>query len=124
MEGTARTHPDILKVVLGPYMQYCPCEASEQKLGQKPETELRVIEFSYCHHSICLKKTSIRKKIMSKLDEKLPSYAQFNVLVPKWNLAYFVPIDGNFGKFVRYELSNSSFKGSMAIFEVFGCLRL
>ena len=54
LEGTARTHPDILKVVLGPYMQYCRCEASGQKLGQKQETELRVIELSYCHQSICL----------------------------------------------------------------------
>ena len=36
----ARTRPDILKVVLGPYVQYCPCEASEQK----PESELKVIE--------------------------------------------------------------------------------
>ena len=31
--GAAKKHPDILKVVLGPYVQYCPCEASEQKLG-------------------------------------------------------------------------------------------
>ena len=29
---------------------------------------------------------------MSKLDEKWPSYAQVNVLVPKWHLAYFVLI--------------------------------
>ena len=54
LEGTARTRPNILKIVLGPYVQYCPCEASEQKLGQKPESELKVIELSYCHHSICL----------------------------------------------------------------------
>ena len=52
--GTARTRPDILKVVLGPYVQYCQSEASEQKLGQKPESELKVIKLSYCHHSICL----------------------------------------------------------------------
>ena len=51
---TARTRPDFLKVVLGPYVQYCPCEASEQKLGQKPESELKVIELSNCHHSSCL----------------------------------------------------------------------
>ena len=44
MEGTAKTRPDILKAVLGLYVQYCPCEASEQKLGQKPESELKVIE--------------------------------------------------------------------------------
>ena len=31
MEGMARTRLDILMVVLGPYVQYCPCEASEQK---------------------------------------------------------------------------------------------
>ena len=43
-----------LRVVLGPYMQYCPCEVSEQKLGQKPESELNVIELSYCHHLIRL----------------------------------------------------------------------
>ena len=54
LEGTARTRPDFLKVFLGPYVQHCPREASEQKLGQKPESELKVIELSCCHHSICL----------------------------------------------------------------------
>ena len=54
LEGTAKTRPEIVKVVLGPYVQYCPCEASEQKLGQKPESELKAIEISYCHNSICL----------------------------------------------------------------------
>ena len=44
----------ILRVVLGPYVQYCPCEVSEQKLGQKPKSELKEIEVSYFHHSICL----------------------------------------------------------------------
>ena len=43
---------------LGPYVQYCPCEASEQKLEQKPKSGLKVIELSYSHHSICLLKTS------------------------------------------------------------------
>ena len=38
----------------GPYVQYCPCEASGQKLGQKTKSELKEIELSYCHHSICL----------------------------------------------------------------------
>ena len=46
MEGTAKTRPEILKVVLGPYVQYCPCEALEQKPGKKPESELKVIEIS------------------------------------------------------------------------------
>ena len=54
LKGTARTRPDILKIVLSPYVQHCQCEASEQKLGQKPESELKVIELSNCNHSICL----------------------------------------------------------------------
>ena len=43
MEEKARTSPDILRVVVGPYVQYCPCEASEQKVGQKPKSELKEI---------------------------------------------------------------------------------
>ena len=31
-----------------------PCEASEQKLGQKPKSEIKEIELSFCHHSIFL----------------------------------------------------------------------
>ena len=42
--GTPWTRPDISKVVLGPYVQYCPCEASVQKPGQKPESELKIID--------------------------------------------------------------------------------
>ena len=37
--------------------------------GKKPKSELKEIELSYSHHSICLQKTR-----MSKLDEKFPSY--------------------------------------------------
>ena len=62
MEGKARTRPDILREVFGPYVQYCPCATSEQKLGQKPKSELKEIELSYCHHSICLQKTTINLK--------------------------------------------------------------
>ena len=36
--GVQASHFDILRVVLGPYVQYCPCEASEQKLEQKPKS--------------------------------------------------------------------------------------
>ena len=50
----------IMRVVLGPCVQYCPC---------------------YCHHSICLKITRILiKRTSSKLDEKLPSYANLMFL--------------------------------------------
>ena len=41
--GMVWTRPDILRVVLGPYVQYWPCEASEQKLGQKPKSEINEI---------------------------------------------------------------------------------
>ena len=51
--------PTYLRVVLSQYVQYCPCEASEQKLGQKPNSEQKEIELSYFHHSICLQTTSI-----------------------------------------------------------------
>ena len=43
LEGKARTRPSILRVILGPYVQYCPCEVSVQKLGQKPKSELKEI---------------------------------------------------------------------------------
>ena len=77
--------PTFLRVVLGPYVQYCPCEASEQKLGQKPKSELKEIELSYC---------------------QWPSYGQIMSMSPKWHLAYFLPIDGNFGQIGRYGTSN------------------
>ena len=34
-ELKARPRPDILRVVFGPCAEYCPCEVSEQKRGQK-----------------------------------------------------------------------------------------
>ena len=49
--GKARTRPNILRVSFGS-IRAIPCEASEQKLGQKPKSELKEIERSYCHHSI------------------------------------------------------------------------
>ena len=33
-----------LRVVLDPCAQYCPCEASEQKMGQKPTAKLKEIK--------------------------------------------------------------------------------
>ena len=51
-EGKVRTRPEILRVVLSRYVQYCPYEASEQKLVQKPKSEQKEIELSYCHYSI------------------------------------------------------------------------
>ena len=61
----------------------CPCKASEQKLEQKPKSGLKVKTlYIYCHHSICLLKTSKLKKIKSKLDVKWPSYANL-MFLPK-----------------------------------------
>ena len=41
LRGKARTRPDILGVVLGPCAQYCPCEASEQKMGPKTKVQTK-----------------------------------------------------------------------------------
>ena len=56
-------------------MQYCPCEASEQKLGQKPESELKVIELSYYHHSMSLKNKLGEKECQNwtKNDQVMPN---------------------------------------------------
>ena len=35
-------------IILGPYVQYCPCEASEQKLAEKPKSELMEKELVIC----------------------------------------------------------------------------
>ena len=50
LKGKARTRHDIFRLVLGPCAQCCPCEASEQKLVQKPKS------------TIFLEKTSNLKK--------------------------------------------------------------
>ena len=65
LKGKARTRPEILRVVLGPYMQNCPGEASEQK----PKSRLKDIELIYCKNSMSSNKEHFRKKT-SKLDEK------------------------------------------------------
>ena len=49
--GEGQDTSEHLWVVLSPYEQYCPCEASEQK----SKSELKEIKLSYCH-SICLLK--------------------------------------------------------------------
>ena len=50
-------------------MEYYPCEASEQKLGQKTKSELKEIELSYCPIRFVFKNKHLGKKT-SKLDEK------------------------------------------------------
>ena len=55
-----------------------PCEASEQKLGQKPKSTPKEIKLWTCHHSICLEKNKQLKKIISKSD-KWPSHPNYKV---------------------------------------------
>ena len=51
----ARTCSNNLRVVLSPYVQQCPCEASEQKWGQKTNIyKSKEIELSFLFHSIRL----------------------------------------------------------------------
>ena len=50
----ARTCTNNFRVVLGPCAQYCPSEASEQKMGQKQETLKNAIGLSCKHLSIRL----------------------------------------------------------------------
>ena len=76
LKGKAMTLPDILRVGLGPCVQRCPSEALEQKLGPKLKSKPTEIELCFCHHLICLEKTSNLIKITSKSDEKNRSYAQ------------------------------------------------
>ena len=65
---------------------------------------------------------------MSKLDEKRPSYAQFNVLVQKWHLAYFVLIVCHFGLFLDIDLKfvldfGSTFFGGLNQKSAMICMR-
>ena len=46
---------------LGPFVQYCPCEASEQKMGQEQKSELKEIELSYYHQLIITSKLVTRE---------------------------------------------------------------
>ena len=50
----ARTCTNNLRVVFSPYVQHCPCEASEQKWGQKTNILNKEIELSIVFHSIRL----------------------------------------------------------------------
>ena len=64
---------------------------------------VQVCTGSYCHHPIFLQKTSIFTKNV-KIARKMAELCQFNVLAQKWHLTYFLPINGHFGHFLRYEL--------------------
>ena len=42
--GKARTRPEFFRLVLGPFAQFYPFEASEQKWGQTPKSQPKEIE--------------------------------------------------------------------------------
>ena len=44
VEGKARTRPQFFRLVLGPFAQFYPFEASEQKWGQTPKSQPKEIE--------------------------------------------------------------------------------
>ena len=109
LEGKAGTRPDIWRLVLGPYVQYCPCEASEQK----PKSELKEIELSYCQHSICLKKQAYYKKNV-KIRWKMTELCPINVLAQKWHLTYFVPnIYSNFDIQTKFKVNQTQISHSI-----------
>ena len=69
----ARTCTNNLRVVFSPYVKHCPCEASEQKWGQKTNIWNKEIELRIWFHSIRLNELVILV-CLSKFDEKWPSY--------------------------------------------------
>ena len=44
-KAKGRTGLEIFRLILGPCAQCCPCEASEQKCGQKPKSTPEEIRF-------------------------------------------------------------------------------
>ena len=44
LKGKARTRPDFFRLVLGPCLQFYPCEASEQKWGLTQKSYPKEIE--------------------------------------------------------------------------------
>ena len=77
LKGMARTSPDVSRVVLGPRTQCFPCEASQQKWGQKSKykTHKRRWSFEFVTIRFVSKKQAVSNKRMSKSNEKWPSYA-------------------------------------------------
>ena len=70
----ARTCTNNLRVVFSRYVQHCPCEASEQKWGQKTNILDKEIELRILFHSIRLNELVILVCSFVKIDEKWPSY--------------------------------------------------
>ena len=58
-----------LSVVLGPCAQCFSCEASEQKMVQKPTAKRKELKLSFLHYSICLDELIILVVRMLKSDK-------------------------------------------------------
>ena len=88
-----------LKEVLGPCAQCCPCEALEQKMGQKPTAKWKEITRCFKHHSICFDELIIlvvsNVKIGCKMAELWPFKVEAKVAswpILGWKLAIFFEI--------------------------------
>ena len=69
--------------------QCCPCEASDQKMGQKPKAKRNEIELSFLHHSIRL--DELINLVVSNVKIPIQSWGKSGVL------AYFALKIGYFG---------------------------
>ena len=80
----ARTCTNNLRVVFSPYVQHCPCEASEQKWGQKTNIWNKEIELSIVFHSIRLNELVILVCSFVKIWWKMAKLWPWEARAPKW----------------------------------------
>ena len=80
----ARTCTNNLRVVFSPYVQHCPCEASEQKWGQKTNIWNKEIELRYLFHSIRLIELVILVCSFVKIWWKMAKLWPWEARAPKW----------------------------------------
>ena len=65
LKGKARARHDIFRLVLGPCAECCPCESSEQKLGQKPKSipkEMKLFSFYVSSLNFSRKNKQLKKE--------------------------------------------------------------
>ena len=59
--------------------KFCPCEASEQKMGQKPKAKRNETELSFLHYSICLDELIILEISNVKIGWEMAELCRFKV---------------------------------------------
>ena len=80
----ARTCTNNLRVVFSPYVKHCPCEASEQKWGQKTNIWNKEIELRIWFHSIRLNELVILVCSFVKIWWKMAKLWPWEARAPKW----------------------------------------